>query len=556
MIKENDIRKLPDTANVIIIDKEREIKGQAYYLNNISIKDKINMEKVNFNSEVYYGIRNLIERGQPIVSLCTREEDIPKLVEKVLNKIEFQDYVGKIELNASVKSSITEWMRSADKNVFSEELKGIVEIIQLSKDHISKILLVETASDKKFKFMIDENAETLTYNMTGGRGILTNHIFLEIKNKIFGEEVYSNIYVNSSDQLCQGISTKFGNIKNKDFIRDLIGEYKNTIVKRQNTPIEAPRYVIESLNETNNSWMILKIWEDIILDLVFVNEDNIRLENYVSKDFKDNNVLEPVKDKFSEGIQSIKNKFINREKTEIEEDIQDGFEEIKNKVTGSSTTTKIRDLFDLNKIKIDKTIKSIDKIPTKRIKECRFIHLTDVNFENRDKFMDILYSIQKYDENIFNPNTIAPMLATLESNKDEILQIINKTRVTVNYSPEYFDYVSHYGNEILTRIDILNKFIKDEINRRIKIQENKKIKEKMERRLIQQELDRKLHGSSEDGVIINNINDNEGDIKGNIEDNNIDQIENENIQVDTDNNFEDTIILKPSDIETEINKSE
>ena len=116
--------------------------------------------------------------------------------------------------------------------------------------------------------------------------------------------------------------------------------------------------------------------------------------------------------------------------------------------------------------------------------------------------------------------------------------------------------MSHYGNEILARIDILNKFIKDEINRRIKIQENKKMKEKMERRLIQQELDRKLHGPSEDGDIINNINDNERDIKGNIEDNNIDQIENENIQVDTDNNFEDTIILKPSDIETEINKSE
>lgn len=555
MIKENDIKKLPDTAKVIIADKEKEIKDQAYYLNNISIKDKINMEKVNFNSEVYYGIRNLIEREKPIASLCTREEDIPTLVEKVLNKIEFQDYVGKIELNASVKSSITEWMRSADKNVFSEELKDIVEVIQLSKDDMSKILLVEAYSDKKFKFMIDEKAETLTYSMTGGKGILTNHIFLEIKNKIFGGEVYSNIYVNSSDRLCQGISTKFGNIKNKDFVRDLIEEYKNTIIKKQDTPIEAPRYVIESLNETNNSWMTLKIWEDIILDLIFANEDNIRLENYVSKDFKDNNVLEPVKDKFSEGIQSIKNKFTNREKTEIEEDIQDGFEEIKNKVTGSSTT-KIRDLFDLNKIKIDKTTKSSDKIPTKRIKECRFMHLTDVNFENRDKFMDILYSIQKYDENIFNPNIIAPMFTTLESNRDEILQIINKTRVTVNYNPEYFDYVSHYGNEILTRIDILNKFIKDEINRRIKIQENKKMKEKMERRLVQQELDRKLHEQSEDTDVIDNIDVNEEDIKGNIEDNNIDQIENENIQVDTDNNFEDTIILKPSDIETEINKSE
>ena len=555
MIKENDIKKLPDTAKVIIADKEKEIKGQAYYLNNISIKDKINMEKVNFNSEVYYGIRNLVDREKPVVAVCTREEDIPKLVEKVLNKIEFQDYVGKIELNASVKSSITEWMRSADKNVFSEELEGIVEVIQLSKDDMSKILLVEASSDKKFKFMIDENAETLTYSMTGGKGILTNHIFLEIKNKIFGGEVYSNIYVNSSDRLCQGISTKFGNIKNKDFVRDLIEEYKNTIIKKQGTPIEAPRYVIESLNETNNSWMTLKIWEEIILDLIFANEDNIRLENYVSKDFKDNNVLEPVKDKFSEGIQSIKNKFTNREKTEIEEDIQGGFEEIKNKVTGSSTT-KIRDLFDLNKIKIDKTIKSSDKIPTKRIKECRFMHSTDVNFENRDKFMDILYSIQKYDENIFNPNTIAPILTTLESNRDEILQIINKTRVTVNYNPEYFDYVSHYGNEILTRIDILNKFIKDEINRRIKIQENKKMKEKMERRLVQQELDRKLHEQSEDMDLIDDINDNEEDIKGDIEDNNIDQIENENVQVDTGNNFEDTIILKPSDIETEINKSE
>lgn len=555
MIKENDIKKLPDTAKVIIADKEKEIKDQAYYLNNISIKDKINMEKVNFNSEVYYGIRNLIEREKPIASLCTREEDMPTLVEKVLNKIEFQDYVGKIELNASVKSSITEWMRSADKNVFSEELKDIVEVIQLSKDDMSKILLVEASSDKKFKFMIDENAETLTYSMTGGIGILTNHIFLEIKNKVFGEEVYSNLYVNSGDRLCQGISTKFGNSKNKDFVRDLIGEYKNTIIKKQGTPIEAPRYVIESLNKTNNSWMTLKIWEDIILDLIFANENDIRLENYVSKDFKDNNVLEPVKDKFSEGIQSIKNKFTNREKTEIEEDIQDGFEEIKNKVTGPSTT-KIRDLFDLNKIKIDKTIKSSDKTPTKRIKECRFMHLTDVNFENRDKFTDMLYSIQKYDENIFNPNTIAPMLATLESNKDEILQIINKTRVTVNYNPEYFDYVSHYGNEILTRIDILNKFIKDEINRRIKIQENKKMKEKMERRLVQQELDRKLHEQSEDMDLIDDINDNEEDIKGDIEDNNIDQIENENVQVDTDNNFEDTIILKPSDIETEINKSE
>lgn len=554
MIKENDIRKLPDTANVIIIDKEREIKGQAYYLNNISIKDKINMEKVNFNSEVYYGIINLIEKEKPIVSICTREEDITKLVEQALNKIEFQNYVGKIELNASVKSSITEWMRSADKNVFSEELNGIVEIIQLSKDDMSKILLVEASSDKKFKFMIDENAETLTYSMTGGKGILTNHIFLEIKNKIFGEEVHSKIYINSDDRLCQGISTKFGNIKNKDFVRDLIEEYKNTIIKKQDTPIEAPRYVIESLSETNTSWMTLKIWEDIILDLIFANEDNTRLENYVSKDFRDNNVLEPVKDKFSEGIQSIKNKFINREKTEIEEDIQDGFGEIKNKVTGPSTT-KIRDLFDLNKIKIDKTVKSSDKTLTKRIKECRFIHLTNVNFENRDKFMDILYSMQKYDESIFNPNAIAPLLATLESNKDEILQIINKTRVTVNYKPEYFDYVSHYGDEILNRIDILNKFVKDEINRRIKIQENKKMKEKMERRLLQQELDRKLHEQSRDRDIIDNVEDEENDIEGYIEDNNTDQFENENIQVDTDNNFEDTIILKPSDIETEINKS-
>ncbi len=555
MIKENDIRKIPDTAQVVIAGKNKEIMGQAYYLNNISIKDKINMEKVNFNSEVYYGIINLIEKEKPIVSICTREEDITKLVEQALNKIEFQNYVGKIELNASVRSSITEWMRSADKNVFSEELNGIVEIIQLSKDNMSKILLVEASSDKKFKFMIDENAETLTYSMTGGKGVLTNHIFLEIKNKIFGEEVHSKLYVNSSDRLCQGISTKFGNSKNKDFVRDLVEEYKNTIIKKQDTPIEAPRYVIESLNETNTSWMTLKIWEDIILDLIFANEDNIRLENYVSKDFKDNNVLEPVKDKFSEGIQSIKNKFINREKTEIEEDIQDGFEEIKNKVTGPSTT-KIRDLFDLNKIKIDKTIKSSDKIPTKRIKECRFIHLTDVNFENRDKFTDILYSMQKYDESIFNPNTIAPLLATLESNKDEILQIINKTRVTVNYKPEYFDYVSHYGDEILTRIDILNKFIQDEINRRIKIQENKKMKEKMERRLLQQELDRKLHEQSRDRDIIDDVEDEEKDIEGYIEDNNTDQFENENIQVNTDNNFEDTIILKPSDIETEINKSE
>lgn len=555
MIKENNIKKLPDTAKVVIAGQNKEIMGQAYYLNNISIKDKINMEKVNFNSEVYYGIRNLIEKEKPIISICTREENIPKLVEQALNKIEFQNYVGKIELNASVKSSITEWMRSADKNVFSEELEGIVEIIQLSKDDMSKILLVEASSDKKFKFMIDENAETLTYSMIGGRGILTNHIFLEIKNKIFGEEIQSNLYVNLDDRLCQGISTKFGNIKNKDFVRDLIEEYKNTIIKKQDTPIEAPRYVIESLNETNTSWMTLKIWEDIILDLVFANEDDIRLENYVSKDFKDNNVLEPVKDKFSEGIQSIKNKFTNREKTEIEEDIQDGFEEIKNKVTGS-TTTKIRDLFDLNKIKIDKTVKSSDKIPTRRIKECRFIHLTDVNFENRDKFMDILYSMQKYDESIFNPNTIAPLLATLESNKDEILQIINKTRVTVNYKPEYFDYVSHYGDEILNRIDILNKFVKDEINRRIKIQENKKMKEKMERRLLQQELDRKLHEQFRDRDIIDGIEDEEKDIEGYIEDNNTDQFENENIQVDTDNNFEDTIILKPSDIETETNKSE
>lgn len=555
MIKENDIRKIPDTAQVVIAGKNKEIMGQAYYLNNISIKDKINMEKVNFNSEVYYGIINLIEKEKPIVSICTRKEDITKLVEQALNKIEFQNYVGKIELNASVRSSITEWMRSADKNVFSEELNGIVEIIQLSKDNMSKILLVGASSDKKFKFMIDENAETLTYSMTGGKGVLTNHIFLEIKNKIFGEEVHSKLYVNSSDRLCQGISTKFGNSKNKDFVRDLVEEYKNTIIKKQDTPIEAPRYVIESLNETNTSWMTLKIWEDIILDLIFANEDNIRLENYVSKDFKDNNVLEPVKDKFSEGIQSIKNKFINREKTEIEEDIQDGFEEIKNKVTGPSTT-KIRDLFDLNKIKIDKTIKSSDKIPTKRIKECRFIHLTDVNFENRDKFTDILYSMQKYDESIFNPNTIAPLLATLESNKDEILQIINKTRVTVNYKSEYFDYVSHYGDEILTRIDILNKFIQDEINRRIKIQENKKMKEKMERRLLQQELDRKLHEQSRDRDIIDDVEDEEKDIEGYIEDNNTDQFENENIQVNTDNNFEDTIILKPSDIETEINKSE
>ena len=96
MIKENDIRKIPDTAQVVIAGKNKEIMGQAYYLNNISIKDKINMEKVNFNSEVYYGIINLIEKEKPIVSICTREEDITKLVEKVLNKIEFQDYVGKI----------------------------------------------------------------------------------------------------------------------------------------------------------------------------------------------------------------------------------------------------------------------------------------------------------------------------------------------------------------------------------------------------------------------------------------------------------------------------
>lgn len=555
MIKENDIRKLPDTAKIIIADQEKEVKGQAYYLNNISIKDKINMEKVNFNSDVYYGVRNLIDKQKPIVSLCTREEDINKLVEKALNKIEFQDYVGKIELNASAKSSITEWMRSADKNVFSEELSGIIEVIQLSKDDISKILLVEPVINKKFKFMIDENVENLRYSMTGGKGILTNHIFLETKKKIFGEEVQSNLYINSEDRLCQEISTKFGNIKNKNFVRDIISEYKNTIIKKQDTPIEAPRYIIESLSETESSWMTLKIWEDIILDLIFANENNIRLENYVSKDFKDNSVFEPVKDKFSEGIQSIKNKFINREKTEIEEDIQDGFEEIKNKVTGPSTT-KIRDLFDLNKIKIDKTTKSSDRIPTKRMKECRFVHLTDLNFEDRNKFMDILYSMQKYDESIFNPNAVVPLLTTLESNKDEILQIINKTRVTVNYNPEYFDYVSHYGNEILTRIDILNKFIKDEINRRIKIQENKKLKEKMERRLIQQELNRKLHGQPEDKEMMDNIEDSEEDLKGNIEDDNTDQFENKNIQVDTDNNFEDTIILKPSDIETEINKSE
>ena len=78
----------------------------------------------------------------------------------------------------------------------------------------------------------------------------------------------------------------------------------------------------------------------------------------------------------------------------------------------------------------------------------------------------------------------------------------------------------------------------------------------MERRLLQQELDRKLHEQSRDRDIIDDVEDEEKDIEGYIEDNNTDQFENENIQVNTDNNFEDTIILKPSDIETEINKSE
>lgn len=555
MINQNDIKKLPTDSKVININNDEVVNNTEEYLNNITIKDKIDMERVDFRSEVFYGVRNLIERGKPIVSICTKEEDMPILVERALNKIEFQDYIGKIQLNASVKSSITEWMRSADKNTFSDELKGIIEIVQLSKDDMSKILLIGNTSDKKFKFLVDEKAENLTYSMNGGKGILTNHIFLETRNKIFGEEIHSSIYTDVNGKLCQGITTKFGNIKNKNFVRDLIEEYKGIIIKKQDTPIEAPRYAIETLSGTDNSWMTLKIWENIILDLIFLNENDIRLENYISEDFKDNNVLEPVKDKFSEGLQSIKDKFTSREKTEIEEDIQEGFEEFKNKVSGP-TTTKIKDLFDLDKIKINKTVKNSDKIPTKRMKECRFVYLPEANFEDRNKFTDILYSMQKYDEKIFNPNTVAPLLATLESSKDEITQIINKTRVSVNYKPEYFDYVSHYGNEILTRIDILNKFIKDEINRRIKVEENKKLKEKMERRLIQEELDRKLQEQSRDRIIVNDIVDDEELEREHIEDNNADQFENENIQVNTENNFEDTIILKPSDIETDTNKSE
>ena len=78
----------------------------------------------------------------------------------------------------------------------------------------------------------------------------------------------------------------------------------------------------------------------------------------------------------------------------------------------------------------------------------------------------------------------------------------------------------------------------------------------MERRLIQEELDRKLQEQSRDRIIVNDIVDDEELEREHIEDNNADQFENENIQVNTENNFEDTIILKPSDIETDTNKSE
>lgn len=544
--------KIPSEARIIIInDDNNKIYDIKECLDNITIRDDVDMEKVNFNSDIFYGVRNLVDRGKPLVSVCTNEDNLVKLVETLLNKIEFQDYIGKIQLSASTKSSITEWLRNSEKDVLNEDLSGIIEIVELNKDDMSKILIVDKNPDKYFNVLVDCNAETLAYKVSGEKGLLTNHIFLTIKNKIFDEPVKSELKIDSNGKLNEYLYTKFDGLDSKDILKDLISEHKKSFIKSEITPLAAPRFVIESLQETDCSWMTLKVWEEIILDLIFMNENNIRLENYTSKDYRDKGVLEPVKDKFNEGLQNIKDKFSRRDKTDFEENIEEGVEEFKNKISGSATT-KIRDLFDLDKIKINKTQKFTDKVSTKRIKECRFIYLPDLNFKDDTKFQDILYSLQKYDEKLFNPNSIIPLLAKLENNRDEIYQIINKSRVAVNYKPEYFDYISNYGNTILNRIDTLNKFIKDEINRRIKLEERIKQEEKAKKKNAEKDLAIKLADLEEQkenigsGYIDNEV----------LVDNVVDNVDIEDKHKSSNNNFDDTITLNPSEIETNLNNPE
>lgn len=544
--------KIPSEARIIIInDDDNKTYDIKECLDNITIRDDVDIEKVNFNSDVFYGVRNLVDRGKPLVSVCTNENNLVGLVETLLNKIEFQDYIGKIQLSASTKSLITEWLRNSEKDVLNEDLSGIIEIVELDKDDMSKILIVDKNPDKYFNILVDDNAETLAYKVSGEKGLLTNHIFLTIKNKIFDEPVKSELKIDSNGKLNEYLYTKFDDSESKNILKDLISEHKKSFIKSEITPLAAPRFVIESLQETDCSWMTLKIWEEIILDLIFMNENNIRLENYTSKDYKDKGVLEPVKDKFNEGLQNIKDKFSRRDKTDFEEDVKEGIEEFKNKISGPATT-KIRDLFDLDKIKINKTQKFTDKVSTKRIKECRFIYLPDLNFKDDTKFLDILYSLQKYDEKLFDPNSVVPLLTKLENNRDEIYQIINKSRVAVNYKPEYFDYISNYGNIILNRIDTLNKFIKDEINRRIKLEERIKQEEKAKKRNAEKDLAIKLADLEEQKENVGSeYIDNEV-----LEDNVVNTGEIKDKHKTSDNNFDDTIILNPSEIETNSNNPE
>lgn len=544
--------KIPGTARIIIINSEEDkIYDVKECFDNITIEGNVDMEKVDFNSDIFYGIRNLVDRGRPLVSVCTNEKNLVNLVETLLNKIEFQDYIGKIQLSAYTKSLITDWLRSSEKNVLNEDLSGIIEIVELNKNDISKILTVDKNSDKYFDIMVDGDIESLVYKVSGEKGILTNHLFLTIKNKIFKDPVKSELKIDSSGKLSEYLYIKFDDHKSKNILKDLVSEHKKSFIKSGITPLAAPRFVIGSLQETDCSWMTLKIWEEIILDLIFMNENNIRLDNYTSKDYRDRSVLEPVKDKFSEGLQNIKDKFSKREKTEFEEGIEENIEELKNKIS-STTTTRIRDLFDLDKIKINKTQKSTDKILTKRIKECRFVYLPDLNFEDDTKFLDILYSLQKYDEKILDYNSIVPLLTTLENNMDEIYQIINKSRVAVNYNPEYFDYMSNYGNTILKRIDILNKFIKDEINRRIKLEECIKQEEKAKKRNKAKDIAIKSTDLNEENENVGSKYIDNEVLKDNVV--NTGKIKDEHKT--SDNNFDDTIILNPSEIETNLNNSE
>lgn len=544
--------KIPSTARIIIINSEEDkIYDVKECFDNITIEGNVDMEKVDFNSDIFYGVRNLVDRGRPLVSVCTNEKNLVNLVETLLNKIEFQDYIGKIQLSAYTKSLITDWLRSSEKNVLNEDLSGIIEIVELNKNDISKILTVDKNPNEYFDIMVDGDIESLVYKVSGEKGILTNHLFLTIKNKIFKDPVKSELKIDSSGKLSEYLYIKFDDHKSKNILKDLISEHKKSFIKSGITPLAATRFVIGSLQETDCSWMTLKIWEEIILDLIFMNENNIRLDNYTSKDYRDRSVLEPVKDKFSEGLQNIKDKFSKREKTEFEEGIEENIEELKNKIS-STTTTRIRDLFDLDKIKINKTQKSTDKILTKRIKECRFVYLPDLNFEDDTKFLDILYSLQKYDEKILDYNSIVPLLTTLENNMDEIYQIINKSRVAVNYNPEYFDYMSNYGNTILKRIDILNKFIKDEINRRIKLEECIKQEEKAKKRNKSKDIAIKSTDLNEENENVGSKYIDNEVLKDNVV--NTGKIKDEHKT--SDNNFDDTIILNPSEIETNLNNSE